>query len=41
MHISQVIISKPGGVTAEVLNMGLPMVIIKPIPGQEINNTNF
>ncbi|MDD5130490.1 MAG: glycosyltransferase [Candidatus Omnitrophica bacterium] len=42
MHISQVIISKPGGVTtAEVLSMGLPMIIVKPIPGQEINNTNF
>ena len=42
MHISDVIISKPGGVTtAEVLSMGLPMVIVKPIPGQEINNTNF
>ncbi len=42
MHISQVIITKPGGVTtAEVLSIGLPMVIIKPIPGQEINNTNF
>jgi len=42
MHISKVIISKPGGVTtAEVLSMGLPMVIVKPIPGQEANNTNF
>jgi processive 1,2-diacylglycerol beta-glucosyltransferase len=42
MRISKVIISKPGGVTtAEVLSMGLPMVIVKPIPGQEINNTNF
>jgi len=42
MHISKVIISKPGGVTtAEVLSTGLPMVIVKPIPGQEINNTNF
>jgi len=42
MYISKVIISKPGGVTtAEVLSMGLPMVIVKPIPGQEINNTNF
>ncbi len=42
MQISKVIISKPGGVTtAEVLSMGLPMVIVKPIPGQEINNTNF
>ena len=42
MHISKVIISKPGGVTtAEVLSAGLPMVIVKPIPGQEVNNTNF
>ncbi len=42
MQISSLIISKPGGVTtAEVLSMGLPMVIVKPIPGQEINNTNF
>jgi processive 1,2-diacylglycerol beta-glucosyltransferase len=42
MHIAKVIISKPGGVTtAEVLSMGLPMVIVSPIPGQEINNTNF
>ena len=42
MHIAKVIISKPGGVTtAEVLSMGLPMVIVSPIPGQEVNNTNF
>lgn len=42
MHISKVIISKPGGVTtAEALSARLPMVIVKPIPGQEINNTNF
>ena len=42
MQISKLIISKPGGVTtAEVLSMGLPMVIVKPIPGQEVNNTNF
>jgi len=42
MAISKVIISKPGGVTtAEVLSMKLPMVIVKPIPGQEVNNTNF
>lgn len=42
MRISCVIISKPGGVTtAEVLSIGLPMIIVKPIPGQEVNNTNF
>ena len=42
MHISKIMLSKPGGVTtAEVLSMALPMVIVKPIPGQEVNNTNF
>jgi processive 1,2-diacylglycerol beta-glucosyltransferase len=42
MHVARLIISKPGGVTtAEVLSMGLPMIIVKPIPGQEVNNTNF
>ena len=42
MYISKVILSKPGGVTtAEVLSIGLPMIIVKPIPGQEVNNTNF
>jgi len=42
MHVSSLIISKPGGVTtAEVLSERLPMVIVKPIPGQEANNTNF
>jgi len=42
MRIADIIISKPGGVTtAEVLSMKLPMVIVKPIPGQEVNNTNF
>jgi len=42
MQVSKIIISKPGGVTtAEVLSSGLPMVIVKPIPGQEANNTDF
>ena len=42
MQIANLIISKPGGVTtAEVLSQSLPMVIVKPIPGQEVNNTNF
>lgn len=42
MRVSKLIISKPGGVTtAEALSMFLPMIIVKPIPGQEINNTNF
>ncbi len=42
MAASDIIISKPGGVTtAEVLVMNLPMVIVKPIPGQEANNTAY
>jgi len=42
MRISKIIISKPGGVTtAEVLSLRLPMIIVKPIPGQETSNTEF
>lgn len=36
------IITKPGGLTtAEVLAVGLPMIIINPLPGQEDRNTEF
>lgn len=42
MSVSDLIISKPGGVTtAEVLSKNLPMIIVKPIPGQEENNTAY
>lgn len=42
MAVSDIIITKPGGVTvSEALVMGLPMVILKPIPGQEDNNTVY
>jgi processive 1,2-diacylglycerol beta-glucosyltransferase len=42
MEISSLIITKPGGVTtAEVLAKGLPMIIVRPIPGQEVNNTGY
>lgn len=42
MEVADFIISKPGGLTAaEALAKGLPMIIIKPIPGQEENNTEF
>jgi processive 1,2-diacylglycerol beta-glucosyltransferase len=42
MGISDLIITKPGGVTtAEALAKKLPMIIVKPIPGQENNNTNY
>lgn len=36
------IITKPGGLTtAEVLAVGLPIIIVNPLPGQEDRNTDF
>jgi len=35
-------VTKPGGMTTtEALTKGLPMVIVNPIPGQEMHNTDF
>ena len=42
MHISDLVISKPGGLTtSEAMASNLPMVIINPIPGQEEENAIF
>ncbi|MHB9093278.1 MAG: glycosyltransferase [Eubacteriales bacterium] len=42
MAASDFIVTKPGGVTtAEVLTQKLPMIIINPLPGQELRNTEF
>ncbi|MFZ3172671.1 MAG: glycosyltransferase [Carboxydocellales bacterium] len=42
MQASDVIISKPGGLTtAEVLACQVPMLIVDPIPGQETRNADF
>lgn len=42
MHISDLVITKPGGLTtSESLACNLPMVIINPIPGQEEENAEF
>ncbi|OGX25930.1 MAG: hypothetical protein A2787_08270 [Omnitrophica WOR_2 bacterium RIFCSPHIGHO2_01_FULL_48_9] len=42
MEVATLIITKPGGMTtSESLAKGLPMVIINPIPGQEMRNTDF
>ncbi|MCX5679934.1 MAG: glycosyltransferase [Candidatus Omnitrophica bacterium] len=42
MQISDLIITKPGGITtAEALAKGLPMLIVNPLPGQEAMNTHF
>lgn len=42
MDASDIIITKPGGITtAEALAKKIPMVIVKPLPGQEANNTAY
>lgn len=42
MSISDLVISKPGGLTTtESLASGLPIVVINPIPGQEEENAEF
>lgn len=42
MSIADVLISKPGGMTsAEALVKTIPMIIYKPIPGQEEANTRY
>jgi processive 1,2-diacylglycerol beta-glucosyltransferase len=42
MTASDLAITKPGGLTAsECLAMGLPMIIVSPIPGQEERNADF
>lgn len=42
MHASDLLLSKPGGLTtAEALVSHLPMVLVKPLPGQEERNTRY
>ncbi len=42
MAVSDIVISKPGGLTtSESLASNLPMIIINPIPGQEEENAEF
>src|SRR4051812_15018031 len=42
MAISDLMITKPGGVTTfEAIAMELPMLLYKPIPGQEQDNAKF
>lgn len=42
MACADLAVTKPGGATtAECLAVGLPMVLIAPIPGQEDRNANF
>jgi processive 1,2-diacylglycerol beta-glucosyltransferase len=42
MSIADILITKPGGITtAEALAKKIPMIIVKPIPGQEANNAAY
>ncbi len=42
MRISCLFVGKPGGLSAsECMAAGLPMVLVKPIPGQEVRNADF
>jgi processive 1,2-diacylglycerol beta-glucosyltransferase len=42
MAIADLIISKPGGLTtSEALALGKPLLILNPIPGQEVANSDF
>ncbi len=42
MHASDVLVTKPGGLTsAEALVANLPMILFKPLPGQEERNTRY
>ncbi len=41
MHKASLLVSKPGGVTsAEAMAAGVPMLLIRPLPGQETGNTD-
>jgi processive 1,2-diacylglycerol beta-glucosyltransferase len=42
MHVADVVMSKPGGLTtSEVLASGAAMAIVNPIPGQESRNSDY
>jgi processive 1,2-diacylglycerol beta-glucosyltransferase len=42
MSVSDIIITKPGGITcSEALVKHIPMIIVNPLPGQEANNTRY
>ena len=42
MGASDVAVTKPGGLTSsECLAMGLPMIVVSPIPGQEERNSDY
>ena len=41
-EVASLMLTKPGGITtAECLAKGLPMVLLNPVPGQEMNNARY
>ncbi len=42
MRVAMLFIGKPGGLsTSECMAAGLPIILINPIPGQEVRNSDF
>lgn len=42
MHACDVLLTKPGGLTSsEALSARIPMILVKPLPGQEERNTRY
>jgi len=42
MHASDVLVTKPGGLTtSEALAAGVPLVLLRPLPGQEERNSRY
>ncbi len=42
MHAADVLVTKPGGLTtSEALAAGVPMVLLRPLPGQEERNARY
>ena len=42
MRAATLFVGKPGGLSSsECMAAGLPMILIKPIPGQEVRNSDF
>ncbi len=42
MRVASIFVGKPGGLSSsECMAAGLPMVLINPIPGQEVRNSDF
>ena len=42
MHVSDVLVTKPGGLTtSEALAAGVPLVLLRPLPGQEERNARY